>query len=102
MVVDTFVIIIKRNSNSPGKTLVMFHLKRTRLIMYSTQTDDPLGKPRKEDDTIAYTWREYADQYEEDPDTADPEIVLRMPMCKVRCSCASMSECVRVRERESM
>ena len=45
--------------------------------------NDSRQAQRWEDDLIAWTWREYADQYEEDPDTADPEIILRMPMVKV-------------------
>ena len=35
-------------------------------------------RERKEDDLIAWTWREFL----ENPD--DPNILLRWPMCKVR------------------
>ena len=58
-------------------------LHQSQSVVALLQNDSRQAE-RWEDDLIAWTWREYADRYEEDPDTADPEIILRMPMVKVR------------------
>ena len=65
------------------------------LLYYIFYQNDPRQEERSEDDSIAYTWVEFMDQVvngtcDDQPETcyntscADPEVVLRMPMCKVR------------------
>ena len=56
--------------------IISFNIATVRLQYNHGPTE--VYRERKEDDLIAWTWREFL----ENPD--DPNILLRWPMCKVR------------------